>query len=67
MVRFKAPYFIKVVDGVYGTHGWNKKLLGLLVEYESWEKMATVMYEGELLRVAARDVEKTGKRDYESR
>ena len=35
---------------------------GLLIEYHTWEKMATILYDGGLLRVAARDVQKFGKR-----
>jgi len=42
-------------------------LVGLLVEYESWEKMATVFYEGNNIRVAARNVQKSGRKDYEGR
>ena len=71
LVRFKPPYYINVVDGVYCTNprspGWQTKLIGLLVKYESWEKMAEVFYHGEVFRIAARDVEKAGNRDCESR
>ncbi len=31
--------------------------IGLLVEYNTWEKIATILYEGELLRIRARDVQ----------
>jgi hypothetical protein len=64
LVRFKPPYFIRKVDGVFGMEGSEGKgnLLGLLIEYEAWEKMASVMYNGEILRIPARDVEKFGKR-----
>ncbi len=64
LVRFKPPYFIRQVDGVFGFDESNTQgnLLGLLIEYETWEKMATVMYNGEILRIPARDVEKFGKR-----
>ena len=60
MVRFVAPHWL-----------WHKPvsrdlsdrptLIGLLVSYEKWEKIAEVLYEGEILRVAARNVEKCGK------
>ena len=41
---------------------WSTKL-GILVEYQKWEKVATVLVEGELLRIRAEDVEKAGKKD----
>ena len=67
LVRFKPPYYINVVDGVYcrdaRSPGWKDRLVGLLVKYEPWEKMAEVLYHGEVYRIAARDVEKAGKRD----
>ena len=33
---------------------WN---VGLLVEYHTWEKIATILHDGEVVRVAARDVQ----------
>ena len=61
MVRFAAPHWL--------WNGYRPKqdlsdcptLVGLLVSYEKWEKMAEVLYGGEILRIAARDVEKCGK------
>ena len=44
-----------------------KRNIGLLVEYNSWEKIATVLYKGEVLRVRAEDVEKAGRKDFENR
>jgi len=41
----------------------DKSPLALLIEYESWEKIATVMYNGNVFRIAARDIEKAGKKD----
>ena len=39
-------------------HGGNPPWkLGILVEYQSWEKIATVLSEGALHRISARDVE----------
>lgn len=67
LVRFKPPYYINVVDGVYSkgsSVGWKDRLIGLLVKYEPWEKMAEVFYEGEVYRIASRDVEKAGKKDF---
>ena len=62
LVRFKPPHFIRQADGVFGSLSLTKNFLGLLVEYNTWEKVATIMYEGEIVRVPARDVEKFGKR-----
>ena len=31
--------------------------VGLLVEYHTWEKIATILHDGEVLRVAARNVQ----------
>ena len=39
--------------------------IGLLVKYESWEKVASVLYKGEMLRIRAQYVTKAGKKDYE--
>ena len=39
--------------------GWK---IGLLVNYTKWEKIATVLYEGELRRIRAEYVTKAGKR-----
>ena len=36
--------------------------LGLLIEYHKWEKIATILHGGGLNRVAARNVQKFGKR-----
>ena len=36
--------------------------LGLLIEYHKWEKIATVLYDGGLMRISARKVQKFGKR-----
>ena len=41
--------------------------LGLLIEYHSWEKIATILYNGEVRRMRAEYVTKAGRKDYESR
>ena len=41
-----------------------KRNIGLLVEYLTWEKIATVLYEGEIYRLRAENVEKAGKKDF---
>ena len=46
---------------------WNKaekNKVGILVEYNSLMKQATVLYEGELYKVRAQLVQKAGKKDY---
>ena len=50
---------------------WRKRDLpnwkyGILVEYHTWEKIATVLYKGELLRLRAENVTKAGKKDYQA-
>ena len=44
---------------------WKMKL-GILVDYQKWEKVATVLSEGQILRVRAENVQKAGKKDEES-
>ncbi len=34
---------------------------GLLVEYHKWEKIATILYKDEVVRVAVRNVQKYGR------
>jgi hypothetical protein len=61
LVRFRPPYYLREVDGVHAPEGGDWRI-GLLVEYRTWEKMATIMYENELLRIQARHVQKFGRR-----
>ena len=52
------------------TKSWFKTSLCLLIEYKKWEKMGTILCDGELIRVRGEDLEKAGKRDlakYEAR
>lgn len=42
---------------------WN---IGLLVEYHTWEKVASILYKGKVIRVHASDVQKAGKKDIEN-
>ena len=39
--------------------------IGLLIEYHTWEKVATVLYRGETFRMRAEFVQKAGKKDEE--
>lgn len=36
--------------------------VGLLIEYHKWEKIATLLYNDKILRIAAKDVQKYGRR-----
>jgi hypothetical protein len=54
MVRFRAPHPEFVDSEIW--------LVGLLVEYHKWEKIATIMYNDAIVRVAARDTQKYGRR-----
>tara|TARA_B100000131_G_C17832941_1_gene498543 strand:+ start:479 stop:691 length:213 start_codon:yes stop_codon:yes gene_type:complete len=36
---------------------------GLLIEYKTWEKIATVLHKGEVRRLRAEHVTKAGKKD----
>ena len=63
MVRFCASHWLGGAD----TSAYRPWLVGLLIEYHSWEKMATIMYKGEIIRVQARLAEKAGAKDFEGR
>jgi len=41
---------------------WRTEL-GILIEYKTWEKVATILSEGKIYRIHASDVEKAGKKD----
>jgi len=62
LVRFRAPYWMDPDPKPTGGSGGHTWLMGLLVEYHTWEKIATIMHEGNILRIPARDVEKCGKK-----
>ncbi len=40
--------------------------IGLLVHYTSWEKIATVLYDGEVRRMRAEHVCKAGRKDFDA-
>ena len=61
MVRFRKPVY--PVQNRSDCGQWSDWKLGLLVEYQSWEKVATVMHNGELFRIRAEYVQKAGKKD----
>ena len=39
--------------------------LALLVKYEPWEKVGTILHEGKVLRIRASQIQKAGKKDFE--
>lgn len=45
------------------TAPWFETSLCLLIEYKKWEKMGTILCDGELVRVRGEDLEKAGKKD----
>ena len=59
LVRFKV-----VRPGLFGgkesDYIW---MIGLLIKYETWEKVGTILYEGKLLRIRAENIQKAGKKD----
>ena len=60
LVRFRrAPAWVQGTPRHGGNVPW---LMGLLIEYHKWEKIATVFYDDRLIRVPARDVQKYGRR-----
>ena len=65
MVRFKTRVHQDLKGFSFpGKENWK---LGLLVEYHTWEKVATILHEGRFYRVRAEQVQKAGKRDFETR
>lgn len=60
MVRFRKPVYPIQNRNDCGIWDWK---LGLLVKYESWEKIATVLHNGKLLRIRAEYVQKAGRKD----
>ena len=60
IVRFKSYTLRPTSSQDCGIWSWK---LGLLVRYEKWEKIASVLCDGKVLRIRAEDVEKSGKKD----
>ena len=63
LVRFKKLPVIIAQGGTFGFDDSDQWVVGLLLEYHTWEKIATILYEGEVYRVRASDVQKAGKKD----
>ena len=60
IVRFRTYTLRPVTKQDCGIWAWN---LGLLIEYKKWEKVATILADGKIIRVRAEDVQKSGKKD----
>ena len=63
IVRFRAPHWLGGAGVPEEEAPW---LIGLLVEYHKWEKIATILYDNELIRIAARNTQKYGRRYLET-
>jgi hypothetical protein len=59
LIRFRAPHWLGGAGLKESNRPW---LTGLLIEYHKWEKMATVLYDDKVFRIAGRDVQKYGRR-----
>ena len=64
IVRFESPHWLGGSGVPEDERPW---LIGLLLEYYTWEKIATILYKEEILRVPAYKVQKAGKKDYYTR
>ena len=60
LIRFRSRAAGKH-DNPQNAH--NEWRIGILVKYETWEKVGTVMYCGELFRLRAEQIQKAGKKD----
>jgi len=65
MVRFKSPVNAQDLEYMRGRRPDPPWRLGVLIEYISWEKIATILHEGKLIRCRAEHVQKAGKKDYQ--
>ena len=59
VVRLEAPHWLGGAGLPEAERPW---LIGLLIEYYAWEKIATIMYQEEMLRIPAYKVQKAGKK-----
>jgi len=63
MVRFRAPYGYYKWDPNERVEDQHRPwLVGLLIEYHKWEKIASILYDDTIMRLPARDVQKYGRR-----
>lgn len=57
----KAGDLVRFVD--LSEWGYGRQKLGLLIKYEKWEKIGTVLHGGQLLRIRAGHITKAGRQD----
>ena len=62
LVRFCQEQWKRERDSDCGLWHWK---MGLLIEYHTWEKVATILCEGKTYRVRAENVQKAGRKDIE--
>ena len=62
LVRFRKEEFPRKKPTDCGIWSWK---LGILLEYHTWEKVATILCEGKIIRIHASEVQKAGKKDEE--
>ena len=63
MVRFRATHWLGGAGLPEEERPW---LVGLLIEYHTWEKIASVLCDGRVYRVRAENVEKSGRKDQQN-
>ncbi len=60
LVRFrKNPHLAKIDEC-----GMLRHEIGILIEYRKWEKIASILFNGEIVRVRGEYVSKAGKKDF---
>ena len=62
LVRFRREVYPRARKNDCGIWDWQ---VGLLVEYNTWEKGARILYDGKIYSVHASEVQKAGKKDWE--
>ncbi len=60
LVRFRKEAWERKNPNDCGMWTWK---IGLLIEYKTWEKIATILYDGKMHRIHASEVQKAGKKD----
>lgn len=62
LVRFKGWHISSAKEN--SEQEWR---IGLLLEYQSWEKVGTVLWNGNTYRIRAENIQKAGKKDVKSK
>jgi len=61
IVRFRREAWPRKNPSDCGMWEWK---LGLLIEYNTWEKIATILHAGKIYRIHPSEVQKAGKKDF---